>query len=223
MGTACGIVNLPGVVLAGAVDLCPELPGVRSAVAAGYQSIGAKAAMNLNAHVEELAELDLRVDEALCRVRTHSEACARASSSRQIEAAQETRHAVVSSLRALVLLGCCVLAACMERTYMLAVLVPLSAWSVDLAVVQGRAWVARWKAHARSAVFEREALSDLKVSLRVSQTMLEGQRRVVAEAKEELIRARSSVADVVQKGPSLKDAVAVSSHLASEMYRSFAG
>ena len=51
-----------------------------------------EAAMNLNAHVEELAELDLRVDEALCRVRTHSEACARASSSRQIEAAQETRR-----------------------------------------------------------------------------------------------------------------------------------
>ena len=41
------IVNLPGVVLAGAVDLCPELPGVRSAVAAGYQSIGAKAGYKL--------------------------------------------------------------------------------------------------------------------------------------------------------------------------------
>mmetsp|Transcript_58793 Transcript_58793/g.164130 ORF Transcript_58793/g.164130 Transcript_58793/m.164130 type:complete len:341 (-) Transcript_58793:274-1296(-) len=217
---AKGIAGAPGTVLAAAKKRCPELPGVRKAVSAGYESMVAEAELDLTAQIQSLAAFDVCVDEALCRVDMHAEYCRKTALERQrsrAHCAQRATAAMSWCVGAIVV--CCAMFFA-EATYLLAVFVIPSAFLSYRMVACYLELSSQAAAHKRDALIEQEAQAKLKHRLRQARASLEDQRKRVAASKEELARTRGFACDCEQHGPSLADALTVSSHFVSQVVSS---
>lgn len=214
---ARGIARAPGTVLAAAAKRVPEIPGVRSAVAAGCESMVTQVELDLDAQIQHLATLDVRVDEALCRFLAHDEACKRAELKRRNELNSSSQRLRTEAIRL-----CCCVVACGIAVY-LAVFAFLPALAAPTVLFLHRTLkfgvrkVQLGELQATVAASEREAKADLQESLRVARESLDKQRIRAAGVREELARLRSQKADVEQSGPSFGDAVMVSSHLVGQV------
>jgi curved DNA-binding protein CbpA len=221
---ARGLVSAPGAVLGAAAHVCQELPGVRGAVAAGYESMVADAELRLDFQVRRMGTLDEKLDAAWHDIKENDE---------EIELSRQRRKAEVDRERQELWLAfrfvvpgfiACVGIHHMEAIRPLLILVlPGCGYLIYLTVgclLDMRHLLQR---HALMIAAEEQRRSELQRSLSQAQEAFEVQRKFAAEARQELHRVRGTATEATQNGPSLSHAFAVSSHVVGNVVGSVFG
>lgn len=224
---ARGLASAPGTVLTTAANCCgavaADIPGVRGAVAAGYESMVADAELQLDLEVRRMGVLDERLDAANSDVQEHMEKVAASEKRRcDLESSSAQKLWSASLLALAIVLGC--LGLLFLQAYQpLLLAVVLCGERLFRAIMHCKDHWEVLNRHAEIASAEARTRSELKRAMLAAQESFETQRRRASDARQELARLRGVATEAQQHGPSLKHAVAVSSHLMGQVVGSVFG